>query len=42
MTKDTVVATVMANYGLGAALKKLGIKLIETNVGDKHVQTRND
>lgn len=38
LTKDTVVATVMANYGLGAALKKLGIKLIETNVGDKHVQ----
>lgn len=38
LTKDTVVATVMANYGLGAALSKLGIKLVATSVGDKHVQ----
>lgn len=38
LTKDTVVATVMANYGLAVALSNLGINLVTTSVGDKYVQ----
>ncbi len=34
---DTVVATVMSNLGLEVALRKRGIRLIRTPVGDKHV-----
>jgi phosphoglucosamine mutase len=34
---DTVVATVMSNIGLELALKRRGIALIRTAVGDKHV-----
>lgn len=32
-----VVATVMSNYGLEAALAKLGVRLLRTAVGDKYV-----
>jgi phosphoglucosamine mutase len=34
---DTVVATVMSNIGLEIALKKRGIRLLRTPVGDKYV-----
>lgn len=34
---DTVVATVMSNIGLEIALRKHGIRLIRTPVGDKYV-----
>jgi len=34
---DAVVATVMSNIGLEIALKKLGIELVRTQVGDKYV-----
>ena len=34
---DTVVATVMSNVGLEIALKKHGIRLLRTAVGDKYV-----
>jgi phosphoglucosamine mutase len=34
---NAVVATVMSNIGLELALKKLGIELVRTNVGDKYV-----
>ena len=34
---NAVVATVMSNIGLEIALKKLGIELIRTKVGDKYV-----
>ena len=34
---DTVVATVMSNLGLELALKKRGIQLVRTAVGDKYV-----
>ncbi len=34
---NAVVATVMSNIGLEVALKKLGIELIRTRVGDKYV-----
>lgn len=35
---DTVVITVMANYGLNVALSALNIKTAVTGVGDKYVQ----
>ena len=42
---NAVVATVMSNIGLELALKKLGVELIRTKVGDKYVmeemQARN-
>lgn len=38
LTKDTVVVTVMANYGLNVALDALNIKVVATSVGDKYVQ----
>ncbi len=37
LKKKLVVITVMANLGLKRALGKLGIKTIETPVGDRHV-----
>ena len=37
LDKKVIVATVMSNLGLENYLKKLGIKLVRTNVGDCHV-----
>jgi len=37
LADDTVVATVMSNIGLELALRSEGIRLIRTDVGDKHV-----
>jgi len=37
LRNDTVVATTMSNMGLEIALKKSGIRLLRTNVGDKYV-----
>lgn len=37
LENNMVVATVMSNIGLEAALRSLDIDLIRTNVGDKHV-----
>ncbi len=38
LNDDTVVVTVMANYGLNVALDALNIKTLATDVGDKYVQ----
>jgi phosphoglucosamine mutase len=37
LNKNRLVATVMSNMGLDEALKKKGIKVLRTKVGDKHV-----
>lgn len=37
LLKDTVVATVMSNYGMEKCLGKEGIRLLRTPVGDKYV-----
>ncbi len=37
LAKKTVVATQMSNFGLDEALKKISVKLVRTDVGDKHV-----
>jgi phosphoglucosamine mutase len=37
LAKNTVVGTVMSNYGLKECLEKSGVKIICTNVGDKYV-----
>ena len=37
LAKDTVVATVMSNLGFEIAMKKRGINLVRTAVGDRHV-----
>ena len=37
LPKATVVATVMSNIGLEIAIKKHGIKLVRTSVGDRYV-----
>ncbi|MBM4388071.1 MAG: phosphoglucosamine mutase, partial [Deltaproteobacteria bacterium] len=37
LKKSTLVGTVMSNYGLETALKKAGIKLLRTDVGDRYV-----
>jgi phosphoglucosamine mutase len=37
LLKDTVVATIMSNYGLFKSLEALGIKYKTTKVGDKYV-----
>ena len=37
LNNNTVVATIMSNFGLFIALDKLGIEYAKTNVGDKYV-----
>ncbi|MFA5101288.1 MAG: phosphoglucosamine mutase, partial [Candidatus Omnitrophota bacterium] len=37
LPKNTVVGTVMSNYGLKVCLKESGVEIICTNVGDKYV-----
>lgn len=37
LKKDTLVATVMSNMGLDIAMKKAGINVIKTAVGDRYV-----
>lgn len=37
LNQGTVVTTVMANYGLEEALKRHGIQMVRTPVGDRHV-----
>ncbi len=37
LARDTLVATVMSNLGLRRAMAENGIRLLETNVGDRHV-----
>ena len=40
LKSDTVVATTMSNIGLETALQKMNIKLVRTQVGDKHVRNK--
>ena len=37
LTTNTVVSTIMSNYGLGVALKEAGIDWMQTQVGDRFV-----
>ena len=37
LKNDTVVATVMSNLGFRKAMERLGIVVVETNVGDRYV-----
>jgi phosphoglucosamine mutase len=37
LTGSTIVATTMSNMGLEIALRKAGIRMLRTNVGDKYV-----
>jgi phosphoglucosamine mutase len=37
LAKDTLVATVMSNLGLKIAMAEHGIRLLQTNVGDRYV-----
>lgn len=37
LKRDTLVVTQMSNFGLEKKMNELGIKVIKTNVGDKHV-----
>lgn len=37
LSNDVVVSTTMANLGLERALDEIGVKLIRTDVGDRHV-----
>jgi len=37
LPKNTIVTTVMSNYGLKVSLDECGVKMICTDVGDKHV-----
>ena len=37
LNKDTVVATIMSNSGFFASLEKIGIKCVQTTVGDRFV-----
>ena len=40
LQKQTVVGTVMSNFGFEAALKKSGISLVRTPVGDRYILER--
>lgn len=40
LAKDTVVATVMSNLGMKLSMKKQGIQVLETDVGDRYVLER--
>ena len=40
LSQNTVVATVMSNLGLHVALKKMGIDMVRTAVGDRYVVER--
>jgi phosphoglucosamine mutase len=40
LNRDAVVATVMSNIGLELALTQAGLKLLRTDVGDRHVTAR--
>lgn len=40
LKSDTVVATTMSNIGLETAMQKMDIKLVRTQVGDKHVRNQ--
>ena len=37
LNENTIVSTVMSNSGLSASLEKLGIKNVQTSVGDRFV-----
>ena len=37
LKNDLVVSTIMSNMGLGIALRKIGVNLTTTDVGDRHV-----
>ena len=37
LNKSTIVATVMSNMGLDLAMKKVGVKVVRTKVGDRYV-----
>lgn len=37
LKNDTIVGTIMSNYGLEEALQRIGIKLLRSDVGDKNV-----
>lgn len=37
LKNDTIVATQMSNFGLDKIMKQYGIKVVRTDVGDKHV-----
>ena len=37
LKNNTVVATVMSNMGLDIAMEKIGVKVLKTKVGDRHV-----
>jgi len=37
LSGDTVVTTIMANFGLELGLKRLGVRVVRTPVGDRHV-----
>ena len=37
LTQDTVVATVMSNLGLVQGLERMGIKVLQTAVGDRYI-----
>lgn len=39
---DALVTTVMANLGLDVAMKKLGVRLLKTQVGDRYVKEMMD
>ncbi len=40
LKKDTLVATVMSNFGLEVAMRELGVTLVRTPVGDRYVVER--